>query len=62
LEALERDLPRWEGERRALEERLGQPASGTYGDLERLSQELAALVARIHTAEERWLELSERPE
>jgi ATP-binding cassette subfamily F protein uup len=62
LEALERDLPRWEGERRALEERLAQPAGGTYGELERLSQELAALVARIHTAEERWLHLSDLPE
>ena len=62
LEALERDLPLWESQRRGLEERLAQPGGVSYGDLERLSEELAALVARIHCGEERWLHLSERSE
>jgi hypothetical protein len=29
--------------------------------METLTHELAELVERIHSAEERWLELSERP-
>ncbi|MFN9661684.1 MAG: ABC transporter C-terminal domain-containing protein, partial [Cyanobacteriota bacterium] len=62
LEALERDLPRWESERRSLEERLSRPEAGSYSELERLSEELAALVTRIHIGEERWLHLSERSE
>ena len=62
LAALERDLPAWESQRRSLEERLSLPGEVSYSELERLSQELAALVTRIHSAEERWLLLSERPE
>jgi ATP-binding cassette subfamily F protein uup len=62
LVALERDLPQWESQRRDLEERLALPDGVSYGELERLSEELAALVTRIHNAEERWLHLSERPE
>jgi ATP-binding cassette subfamily F protein uup len=62
LAALERDLPAWESQRRTLEERLSLPGDVSYGELERLSEELAALVTRIHSAEERWLHLSERPE
>ena len=60
LEALERDLPQWESQRRSLEESLAVPAGVSYSELERLSQELAALVTRIHEGEERWLHLSER--
>jgi ATP-binding cassette subfamily F protein uup len=62
LEALERDLPLWEEERRSLEERLAQPAGVGYDELERLSEALAELVVRIQNGEERWLQLSERPE
>jgi ATP-binding cassette subfamily F protein uup len=70
LEAIERDLPLWEERRRQLEASLAQPgeprgeavrSGGAYGRLEALTQELADLVERIATAEERWLELSERP-
>jgi ATP-binding cassette subfamily F protein uup len=61
LEALERDLPLWEGQRRALEERLAGPDGVAYEELERLSEELAELVTRIHNGEERWLQLSDRP-
>ena len=60
LEALERDLPQWESQRRSLEESLAVPEGVSYSELERLSQELAALVTRIHEGEERWLHLSER--
>jgi ATP-binding cassette subfamily F protein uup len=62
LEALERDLPQWESQRRSLEESLALPEGVSYSDLERLSEELAALVTRIHEGEERWLHLSERAE
>jgi ATP-binding cassette subfamily F protein uup len=60
LEALERDLPQWESQRRSLEESLAVPAGVSYSELERLSEELAAVVTRIHEGEERWLHLSER--
>jgi len=61
LETIERDLPLWEERRRSLETSLASPAGGDYSQLESLTHELAELVERIHGAEERWLELSERP-
>jgi ATP-binding cassette subfamily F protein uup len=61
LETIERDLPLWEERRRSLETRLASPGGGDYSQLETLTHELAELVERIHGAEERWLELSERP-
>ena len=61
LETIERDLPLWEERRSQLETSLATPGTGDYGRLEQLTQELAELVERIHAAEERWLELSERP-
>jgi ATP-binding cassette subfamily F protein uup len=61
LESIERDLPLWEERRGSLETRLANPSGGDYGQLETLTQELAELVERIHSAEERWLDLSERP-
>ena len=61
LESIERDLPLWEERRGSLETSLDNPSGGDYGQLETLTQELAELVERIHSAEERWLELSERP-
>jgi ATP-binding cassette subfamily F protein uup len=62
LEALERDLPHWEENRRLLEQQLALAGSLSFSELETLSQELAALLERIETAEERWLQLSERQE
>jgi ATP-binding cassette subfamily F protein uup len=61
LETIERDLPLWEERRRHLEASLAAGGGGDYGQLEALTHELAELVERIHGAEERWLELSERP-
>ena len=61
LESIERDLPLWEERRSSLETSLANPSGGDYGQLETLTQELAQLAEQIHSAEERWLELSERP-
>jgi len=61
LAQLDRDLPRWEEERRALEGQLGA-AGSDYARLERLTQELADLNQRLEQGEERWLELSELAE
>jgi ATP-binding cassette subfamily F protein uup len=59
LAAIERDLPAWEERRQLLENQMALPAGGDYGELEALSHELANLLERIASAEERWLELSE---
>jgi ATP-binding cassette subfamily F protein uup len=59
LEAIERDLPAWEERRQLLEHQMALPAGGDYGELEALSHELANLLERIASAEERWLELSD---
>jgi ATP-binding cassette subfamily F protein uup len=61
LAQIEEDLPRWEAERRQLEEELAA-SSGDYTRLEPLTQALADLSNRLHAAEERWLELSELAE
>jgi len=61
LAAIERDLPEWEEQRRALEEELASGTTQAYERLETLTRELASLNERIGAAEERWLELSERP-
>ena len=61
LEALERDLPHWEEERRSLEEQMTLSGSAVaFSELGQLSQKLAELVERIEAGEERWLSLSER--
>ena len=59
LAAIERDLPAWEERRQLLENQMALPAGGDYGELEVLSHELANLLERISSAEERWLELSD---
>ncbi len=59
LEHLEAELPRLEQRRRDLEQHLATPSGPDFARLEELTHELAALVARIATAEERWLVLSE---
>jgi ATP-binding cassette subfamily F protein uup len=58
LAQLDADLPRWEEQRRQLEQQLGA-AGGDYGRLETLTAELATLSERIRAGEDRWLELSE---
>jgi ATP-binding cassette subfamily F protein uup len=59
LAAIERDLPAWEERRQLLENQMALPPGGDYGELEALSHELANLLERIASAEERWLELSD---
>jgi ATP-binding cassette subfamily F protein uup len=59
LGAIERDLPAWEERRQRLEDQMALPPDGDYGALEALSHELAELLERIASAEERWLELSD---
>ena len=59
LAAIEQDLLAWEEQRQRLEKQMALPAGGDYGELEALSHELAALLERIASAEERWLELSD---
>ena len=59
LERLETELPQLEQQRRELEQHLAAPSGPDYTRLEELTHELAALVERIHAAEERWLVLSE---
>jgi len=59
LAAIERDLPAWEERRQQLENQMALPAGGDYGELEALSHELAEMLQRIASAEERWLELSD---
>lgn len=59
LERLETELPQLEQQRRELEQHLAAPSGPDYARLEELTHELAALVERIHAAEERWLVLSE---
>jgi ATP-binding cassette subfamily F protein uup len=61
LASIERDLPELEKQRRALEEELAGGSTQAYERLETLTRELASLTERIGVAEERWLELSERP-
>ena len=60
LEALDRDLPAWEGHRSKLEAQLACPGL-SHPQLEALTSELADLSERIHRGEERWLELSDLP-
>ncbi|MEA5417445.1 ABC transporter C-terminal domain-containing protein, partial [Synechococcus sp. BA-132 BA5] len=59
LERLESELPQLEQQRQQLEQHLATPSGPDYARLEELTHELAALVERIHAAEERWLALSE---
>ncbi|MCT0210419.1 MAG: multidrug ABC transporter ATP-binding protein [Cyanobium sp.] len=61
LADLEQQLPGWEERRSRLEAELAGGGQGDYARLESLTQELAALVERIHAGEERWLELSDLP-
>ena len=59
MERLESELPQLEEQRRKLEQHLAAPSGPDYARLEELTHELAALLERIHAAEERLLALSE---
>ncbi|MFN7230077.1 MAG: ABC-F family ATP-binding cassette domain-containing protein [Synechococcaceae cyanobacterium] len=61
LAELERDLPLWEQQRSDLETLLGT-GGHDHQHLQNLSRQLAELSERISNGEERWLELSERPD
>jgi len=56
LDSLDRELPLLEARKTELEMQL---SSGSGDDLTRLSEELAAAIQDLESAEERWLELSE---
>ena len=59
-EQLEAQIEAWEAEKQGIEAQLyGQP-SPEYGEVTRLSEQLAALTTAIDQGTERWLELAER--
>jgi ATP-binding cassette subfamily F protein uup len=55
LNELDKQLPIWEQEKNAMEAKL---AGASYGTIEELTQQLAALCERISKGEDRWLEIS----
>jgi ABC transport system ATP-binding/permease protein len=56
---LETRIPKLETERDAIEQQLYQSPSSDYGEMQTLSERLAALNHEIETSLERWMELSE---
>lgn len=59
-EQLEAQIEAWEAEKQGIEAQLyGQPPP-EYGEVTRLSEQLAALTSAIDQGTERWLELAER--
>lgn len=61
-EQLETQIPELEAEKEAIEKRLYGDAPSDYEAVTRLSEQLAALSAKIDTATERWMDLAERLE
>ncbi|WP_126148052.1 ABC-F family ATP-binding cassette domain-containing protein [Synechococcus elongatus] len=59
LEQLELQIPVWEAEKAEIEAKLYQDNSGSFSQLQTLSEQLAELETRIEVGTERWLELSE---
>lgn len=55
LNELDKQLPIWEQEKTAMEAKL---AGASYGTMEELTQQLAALCENISKGEDRWLEIS----
>lgn len=55
LNELDKQLPIWEKEKTAMEAKL---AGASYGTMEELTQQLAALCENISKGEDRWLEIS----
>ncbi|MBD2426386.1 ABC-F family ATP-binding cassette domain-containing protein [Phormidium sp. FACHB-1136] len=61
-EQLETQIPELEAEKEAIEKRLYGDAPSDYEAVTRLSEQLAALSAKIDAATERWMDLAERLE
>lgn len=61
-EQLETQIPELEAEKETIEKRLYGDAPSDYEEVTRLSEQLAALSAKIDAATERWMELAERLE
>lgn len=61
-EQLETQIPELEAEKESIEKRLYGDAPSDYEAVTRLSEQLAALSAKIDTATERWMDLAERLE
>lgn len=59
LEQLEVQIPAWESEKSQIEARLYQDGSGSFSQLQSLSEQLAQLEQQIEVGTERWMELSE---
>ena len=61
-EQLETKIPELEAEKEALEKTLYSSAPNDYGEMQQLTEQLAAVTGAIDTATERWMELAERAE
>ena len=61
-ESLEADIPQWEAEKAQLEKRLYEKPPTGYSEVQKLTEQLGQLVAKIDAATERWLDLAERYE
>ncbi|MEL6902306.1 MAG: ABC-F family ATP-binding cassette domain-containing protein [Cyanobacteria bacterium J06606_4] len=57
--ALENKIPKLEAKKEALEKLLYPTPPSDYEELQKLSEEIAAIVEEIDTATERWMELAE---
>lgn len=58
LDTLEKEMPRLQEEKQALEQRLGEPLP--YDELNRISQRISDIIQTLDEMETRWLELSDR--
>jgi len=61
-ETLEAEIPQWETERAKLEKILYEKPPTGYSEVQKLTEQLGELVAKIDAATERWLDLAERYE
>ncbi|MDA0674048.1 MAG: ABC-F family ATP-binding cassette domain-containing protein [Cyanobacteria bacterium] len=61
-EQLEAKLPTLEAKKEALEKSLYSIAPNDYGEMQRLTEALAAVTGEIEVATERWMALAERAE
>ncbi len=58
-ETLENKIPQLEAKKAKLEKLLYPEPPSDYGELQKLSEEIAAIAAEIDSATERWMELAE---
>ena len=58
-ESLENKIPQLEAKKAELEKLLYPEPPSDYSELQKLSEEIAAIAAEIDTATERWMELAE---